>query len=577
MNELETARAIASGELRSPQKFAGFVFWAIRITSTGTAERHALNEKVWRDPAVWLTRETLARVSALPVIGLHPGEELDGAEYDKRSVGTVQYPYIADAEGVQNAAGPDIWAVCRIYNASMIECLAKERWSTSPSVVFTKTDGSQTVQLSDGSHLLLEADPTLLCHIAIVPNGVWDRDGPPTGVRSDANFNESDHPSESGGKFTEGAGTSRSALSKPVNWRKADDPDPDDEEIETPKDVVMMLGFDPAKEGGSSSERTDIMAEETEAEKEAREKKEREDKSRRDAAGGDIDKVLTHLDAMSKRMDAWEAADKARKDAESKEKERSDAKARRDAEREPWMKADAAECATDDAAEEAEAKEMEAKGEPAETAADKARAARKDRMDARRKDAAYLADKAKKDAAEKEVREDAARKDAQAVADKERAERIAADAAAIAKGLSMMPMRHDATEYAAMADAQARADAQAYQPLGQQAPGPLQGETAPAYRVRLARGVQKHSKPWSGVDLHALQDAAFTIAEGQIYADAAAASRSSDDIAEGVLIPVTRRLPGGHEVTEFRGRTTIFKQFAMPANAVTKFHTERRA
>lgn len=33
-----------------------------------------------------------------------------------------------------------------------------------------------------------------------------------------------------------------------VDWRKAPDSDPDDELIETPKDVVMMLGFDPAKE-----------------------------------------------------------------------------------------------------------------------------------------------------------------------------------------------------------------------------------------------------------------------------------------------------------------------------------------
>ena len=29
-----------------------------------------------------------------------------------------------------------------------------------------------------------------------------------------------------------------------------DDFDPDDEEIETPPDVIMMLGFDPAKEPG---------------------------------------------------------------------------------------------------------------------------------------------------------------------------------------------------------------------------------------------------------------------------------------------------------------------------------------
>ena len=31
-----------------------------------------------------------------------------------------------------------------------------------------------------------------------------------------------------------------------VDWRNVPDTDPDDEQIATPKDVVMMLGFDPA-------------------------------------------------------------------------------------------------------------------------------------------------------------------------------------------------------------------------------------------------------------------------------------------------------------------------------------------
>ena len=40
------------------------------------------------------------------------------------------------------------------------------------------------------------------------------------------------------------------------NWRDvvSDEDDPDDEEIETPDDVVKMLGFDPAKEGAEGSE-----------------------------------------------------------------------------------------------------------------------------------------------------------------------------------------------------------------------------------------------------------------------------------------------------------------------------------
>ena len=36
-----------------------------------------------------------------------------------------------------------------------------------------------------------------------------------------------------------------------VNWRdlpEIEDDDPDDEQIETPKDVVEMLGFDPAED-----------------------------------------------------------------------------------------------------------------------------------------------------------------------------------------------------------------------------------------------------------------------------------------------------------------------------------------
>ena len=34
---------------------------------------------------------------------------------------------------------------------------------------------------------------------------------------------------------------------KNTDWRSSPDEDPDDTQIETPADVVMMLGFDPAK------------------------------------------------------------------------------------------------------------------------------------------------------------------------------------------------------------------------------------------------------------------------------------------------------------------------------------------
>lgn len=47
------------------------------------------------------------------------------------------------------------------------------------------------------------------------------------------------------------------AQEKPYDWRNdphGDDPDPDDEEIETPKDIIAMLGFDPALEEGGDEE-----------------------------------------------------------------------------------------------------------------------------------------------------------------------------------------------------------------------------------------------------------------------------------------------------------------------------------
>ena len=119
---------------------------------------------------------------------------------------------------------------------------------------------------------------------------------------------------------------------------------------------------------------------------------------------------------------------------------------------------------------------------------------------------------------------------------------------------------------------QAKADS-AYQALGQRAPVPLQGETEIAYRVRLARGLQKHSKPWGGVDLSTLQGPALDIAETQIRADAVAASYSTDDLAEDALIPTRRQADSGHQITEWRGKHTFIAGLKRPTLRVTEFLT----
>ena len=297
--------------------------------------------------------------------------------------------------------------------------------------------------------------------------------------------------------------------------------------------------------------------------------------ARSDADGTNIDKILEHLgsirkdsEEMKKRLDAMEEEKKADK--------RADAKRRRDAEREPWMKADAEGCARDDAAEEEAAKKYADAGDDEETAMDKARKDRRDAMKARMDAAVSEEEKKKKekeeaDRKDAEARAEADRKDAQI-----RADTIAADQRKLAERIANMPLSPNDAEYTIMADAQASYDP-VYQAFGNRAPAPMQSETNIAYRRRLARNLQKHSAAWKGVELAALPAEALTIAEGHIRADAMAASKTAFDTDSDELFPVQRMLESGHRVTEFRGRNTIFKRMSSPAKCATEFLTGNRA
>ncbi|EJM4515722.1 NUDIX hydrolase, partial [Salmonella enterica] len=57
---------------------------------------------------------------------------------------------------------------------------------TSPTV----TGGDDVLINVDGEPLLLEGNPVLLDHLAICEQGVWDKLGEPTGVKSDTLLNE---------------------------------------------------------------------------------------------------------------------------------------------------------------------------------------------------------------------------------------------------------------------------------------------------------------------------------------------------------------------------------------------------
>lgn len=286
MNELGVARAIAAGQLSSPQRYENVWLFAIRITGTDVAFRDKHDEFVVRKPEFYLNDEFLARCNGLPVIFKHPAKRiLDSKEFSNRIVGTVFLPYIA---------GDEVWAVAKIFVDDVAWMMKEKGLSTSPGVNFADFGVNAKLKLEDGSKVLIEGDPSLFDHVAICELGVWDKGGEPQGIRSEAR-EDSAMPDE-----------------KKIEEKAKDDA--------TRKDDLADLKKD---EGKKSDAKADEKGDEKKEEKE----KEREDAD----AGKPLDKMLSRIAdsvksladnvmGLGKRMDAMETRDDAaRKDAEGKE------------------------------------------------------------------------------------------------------------------------------------------------------------------------------------------------------------------------------------------------------------------
>lgn len=176
MNELGVARAMAAGKLTSPQRYENISLFNIRITGTGAAYRSRLKEFVWRDASIYLNDDFLARCNGLPVIYEHPEKAvLNSKEFANLVVGTVFVPYIK---------GDEVWAIVKIWDDATIDEMEDEQLSTSPAVVFKDPTVNTRLGNEDGSTTLIEGDPSLLDHIAICAQGVWDKGGKPRGIES---------------------------------------------------------------------------------------------------------------------------------------------------------------------------------------------------------------------------------------------------------------------------------------------------------------------------------------------------------------------------------------------------------
>lgn len=309
MNELDIARAMAAGQLTSPQKYENVWLFAIRITGTGLSYRQALDEHVWRDGSIYLNDEFLARCNGLTVVMEHPDKAtLDSGEFAERVIGSVMLPYISDANGTATSLGDEVWGIAKVYDAAAAEMMsARNRngytLSTSPAVVFRDPTVNSKYRQEDGSVLLIEGTPSLLDHIAICAQGVWDKGGPPAGI----------------------------SVHDDIGARK-------------------------------------VMSEESEREDAARRDAEAKWDAKLDAVMSACDALAKRFDAFDKERADAAAADAARRDAE--EKEREDA-ARRD--EEAKAAADAEEKEREDKARRDEEEEKERKEREDAAAADAAR------------------------------------------------------------------------------------------------------------------------------------------------------------------------------------------------------------
>jgi len=236
-----------------------------------------------------------------------------------------------------------------------------------------------------------------------------------------------------------------------------------------------------------------VAADKARKDAEEKEASERDERARQDAANGEkLDKILSHLGEINKRVDSLEGMTKD--DAEDEK------------------------CDEDDKLEGAEA------GAPERVAADRA----------------------KKDA-EVEEEIEAAKKDAEAARKDSAAVRAEFDE------FKKTAVRHISDEErATLATIHANAN-KVYAAFGDSASFAMPGEDALSYRRRLARGLAKHSPIFSKIDLGHLDAEGIKVAEAQIYADAMQAAHSPVGAPEGKLRAIETRTAAGHTIIDYVG------------------------
>jgi hypothetical protein len=311
--------------------------------------------------------------------------------------------------------------------------------------------------------------------------------------------------------------------------------------------------------------RNDAEKEEKEALKE--EKKEgaagsKDDSTKADAdAGEKLDRMLTCLDSMSKRMDALEEADK-KKDSAKSDDDDDDDDARKDKRKDKRK-----DSRRKDEHDEKIAADKKRKDEwpDKDEKKDSAKSDDDDDDDDDDKAKELAADKAKKDAKRKDDDDDAKRKDS----------RADSDLAELRAIVARLERAHNITseDRANMAVIQSRADS-VYQMFGDSAPKFMDGEEPLDYQRRLIKKMQPKSAEWKDIDLSRADSAMLDLAEKKIFADAILAAQFPTDLAEGQLRMVRKPDETGRQITTWYGEPRSWMQeFMPPTRRVTSFET----
>ena len=171
--EWDVIKAMKAGELDSPQRYGPLWLFKVRVTGTGVSYRPQHSQYVYRPPEFYLNDEFLERVKGLPILLMHTENgPAQGAEYHQRNIGTLVAPWVE---------GSDVWGIAKVYDDGDAQLIVNYFPSTSPSITVETPDGS-TVDAGNGEEMLIEGEPVFIDHLAMVPEGVWDKLQGPSGV-----------------------------------------------------------------------------------------------------------------------------------------------------------------------------------------------------------------------------------------------------------------------------------------------------------------------------------------------------------------------------------------------------------